>query len=87
MKKYSLRLVTPNDVRQIVELEPSFLRVRAIAKSIKQKHGRKIIISVDGKDLPGGAHALDTIAYEHWLSTHQSESSDNSQEVIMKKKV
>ena len=78
-KKYSLRLVSPNgDVRQIVELEPSFLRVRAIAFSIKKKPGRRLIISVDGKDMPGGANALDQLAYEAWLVSHDPASAGNS---------
>ena len=78
-KKYSLRLISPSGaVRIIVESEPSVKRVRAITFGIKKRPGQKLVISLNGKDLPGGANALDQIAYEAWLISHNPEVSGDS---------
>ena len=70
--RYSLCMVSPSgDIRQIIESEPSFERVRSVACGIKKKPGRKLTISRDGKELPGGPNALDAMAYQVWLESHQ----------------
>lgn len=70
--KYSLHLVTANKCEVILENETP-QKIRNVAKNIKPKFGRKIVILRDQKELLGGASALDAELYQTWLEEHQPE--------------
>lgn len=70
--KYAVFIIDANGIRTpIVEFETKLWRVRTIARGIKQRPGRRVMITRDNKDLPGGANALDGIAYDRWLEERQ----------------
>lgn len=68
MHRYTLQLVDQKGIkRNILEDEIVIEKIRSVAFGIRLKGGRKIVILRDGKELPGGRHALDDEAYRHWL--------------------
>lgn len=60
-------------------LEPILLdqssarKVRNVAQKIKEKPGRSLLITRDGKRLQGGAAALDRELYQRWLEEHNED--------------
>ena len=80
--RYGLQIVSlSGEIRTVLEGEESIARVRSVAFGIKRKPGRKLVILRDGKELPGGANALDGPAYQSWLETHQPE--EDGDEVVL----
>lgn len=69
--KYSLCIVDRGLRQIILENEQSPEKVRSVAKKIKQKFDRKIIILRDQKELLGGSSALDNVVYQAWFESHQ----------------
>lgn len=68
---YSLILDDQGQREMILDCDASLDRVRRVAGKIKKRMGRKIILVKDGKELPGGANALDREAYDRWLEMNQ----------------
>lgn len=65
---YNLYLVDARgELTLILEAEKSARKIRAVAQKIKERPGRKILSTRDGKDLPGGKSALDSDLYQRWL--------------------
>lgn len=78
-RKYGLYIVSFNGDREcILEPHPSINKIRNVAQKIKQRPGRKVVISRDNVDLPGGANALDDEAYEKWLEKRQPEEKGDA---------
>lgn len=78
---YSLFLENRDGSRVLIlDNEPDPMRVRRTAIGIsKRAKKRKVVITKNGKDLPGGANALDDLAYKmHWeaLDEPEEQSSD-----------
>lgn len=68
---YCLYIVNmKGEYESILEHEKSSRRVRNVAAKIKERPGRKVRITRDGKELPGGAKALDDPVYRRWLEEH-----------------
>lgn len=50
--------------------DPNAARLRARAL-LGKKRRREVTVLRDGRDLPGGAYALDKECYAAWLESHQ----------------
>lgn len=75
---YAVRLVfASGEEFGICRDEPSPLRAHriAIAALHRTRRRRTIIVSRDGRDLPGGAWGLSDLAYQAWLEEHAPEES------------
>lgn len=74
---YGLYIVRNSGEREtVLEKEKDFERIRRVALRIKQRPGRKLIITRDNKDMSGGASALDGEAYQRWLELNQPDRPD-----------
>ncbi len=57
----------------ILEGEKSIKRARSVAKHVRQRPNRRVLILRDGKPLAGGISALDREVYQLWLEANQPE--------------
>ena len=70
---YALYIVNASGEREcILEAVPA-QRIRRVALSIKERPDRRVIITRNQKDLPGGARALDNELYQIWLEDHSGD--------------
>jgi len=70
MKDYTYCLYfldAAGEMTPILEDTKSARRVANVAAKIKPRPGRRVLITRDGKRLPGGASALDLDLLQQWL--------------------
>ena len=74
---YCLYIVDAAGDRTVVlDAEKSARRVRNVASKIKERPGRKVLITRDGKALPGGKSGLDSDLYKDWLKKNEKSEDD-----------
>ena len=68
------KIGTPKESRTVIlEGETSLNKVRGVARKIKSRMDRKVVLVRNGKELP--VSALDKEALDAWLETNQPEET------------
>lgn len=67
MHNYGVVLIHDGGRREVIlEPQPSINLARNVARRVKARLGRRVVLTRDGRELQGGANGLDDEAYALW---------------------